>query len=239
MSTILVIDSAETFARYVELVVGRYGCRTTGVKSAAAALELLSGEPVDLVVSQENLPDMEWPEFCRRVKEESTSKSSHGPGVPVIMLSADPEKPGPSECDGVIVAEVRTKPISMGDLIEVLSRYLPLQNKRRTLRASVAMRALMRAGDELVSCQVLNLSEGGVFVLRNEPGEVGESVELVLPLPGVEKPVKVTGKVAYVISRSTGKKPRGIGVQFEGLSAETVQLLNVYLEDHISTILGR
>jgi Tfp pilus assembly protein PilZ len=55
----------------------------------------------------------------------------------------------------------------------------------------------------------------------------------------VEKPVKVTGKVAYVISRSTGKKPRGIGVQFEGLSAETVQLLNVYLEDHISTILGR
>jgi CheY-like chemotaxis protein len=205
MSTILVIDSAETFARYVELVVGRYGCRITGVKSAAAALELLSGEPVDLVVSQEKLPDMEWPEFCRRVKEESTRKGSNGAGVPVIMLSADPDKPGSSECGGVIVAEVRTKPISMGDLIEVLSRYLPLQNKRRTLRASVAMRALIRAGDELVSCQILNLSEGGVFVLRNEPGEVGESVELVLPLPGVGKPVKVTGKVAYVISRSTGK----------------------------------
>jgi uncharacterized protein (TIGR02266 family) len=182
---------------------------------------------------------MEWPEFCRRIKEESTSKGSHNTGVPVIMLSADPDKPGPSECDGVIVAEVRTKPISMGDLIEVLSQYLPLQNKRRTLRASVAMRALIRAGSELVSCQVLNLSEGGVFVLRNEPGEVGDSVELVLPLPGVEEPVKVTGKVAYVISRSTGKKPRGIGVQFEGLSAETVKQLSVYLEEQISTILGR
>ena len=234
MSRILVIDSAETFARYVELVVGRYGCRTTGVKSAAAALDMLSGETIDLVISQEKLPDMEWPEFCRRVREESNRSE-----VPVIMLSADPDKPGPSECNGVVVAEVRTKPISMGDLIEVLSRYLPLKNKRRTLRASVAMRALIRAGGELVSCQVLNLSEGGVFVLRNEPGEVGESVELVLPLPGAEKPVKVTGKVAYVISRSTGKKPRGMGVQFENLSAETAELLSDYLEKQISTILGR
>ena len=132
MSSILVIDSAETFARYIELVVGRYGCRTTGVKSAEAALDMLSGEPIDLVISQEKLPDMEWPEFCRRVREESTSKGSHNPEVPVIMLSADPDKTGPSECNGVVVAEVRTKPISMGDLIEVLSRYLPLQNKRRT-----------------------------------------------------------------------------------------------------------
>lgn len=233
MSTILVIDSAETFARYVELVVGRYGCQTTGVKSAQAALEMLPGGSTDLIISQEKLPDMEWPEFCQRVAEMSDSR------IPVVLLSADPEKPGPRECDGVVVAEVRTKPISMGDLIEVLTRYLPLQNKRRTLRASVAMRALIRVDSDLVSCQVLNLSEGGVFVLRNEPGEVGEDVELVLPLPGVEKPVKVTGKVAYVISRSTTKKPRGIGVEFHDLSAETTALLNSYLEEQISAILGR
>lgn len=233
MSRILVIDSAETFARYVELVVGRYGCQTTGVKSAQAALEMLPDEPVDLIISQEKLPDMEWSEFCDRVRGASGSK------IPVVLLSADPDKPGPSECDGVVVAEVRTKPISMGDLIEVLTRYLPLQNKRRTLRASVAMRALIRVDSDLVSCQVLNLSEGGVFVLRNEPGEVGEEVELVLPLPGVEKPVKVTGKVAYVISRSTAKKPRGIGVEFRDLPAETTALLSNYLEEQVSTILGR
>jgi CheY-like chemotaxis protein/Tfp pilus assembly protein PilZ len=234
MSTILVIDSAETFARYVELVVGRYGCRTTGVKSAAAALERLAGEPMDLVISQENLPDMEWAVFCRRTKEGSASAE-----VPVVVLSADPERQVPGECDGVIVAEVRTKPISMGDLIEVLSRYLPLNNKRRTLRASVALKALMRVGEELVPCQVLNLSEGGVFVLRNEPGEAGEPVELVLPLPGVDTPVKVIGKVAYVISKSTGKKPRGMGVQFEGLTPDKVELLSAYLEEQVSTILGR
>jgi uncharacterized protein (TIGR02266 family) len=155
------------------------------------------------------------------------------------MLSADPDKPGPSECDGIIVAAVRTRPISMGALIEVLSEYLPMQNKRRTLRASVTMRALIRVGSELVSCQVLNLSEGGVFVLRNKPGEVGEKVELVLPLPGEEKPVKVAGKVAYVISKSTGKKPRGMGVQFEELPTKIVKLLNRYLEEQVSTILGR
>jgi CheY-like chemotaxis protein len=234
MASILVIDSAETFARYVELVVGRYGCRTIGVKSAEAALELLSGEPMDLIISQEKLPDMEWPEFCSRVREESSRSE-----VPVIMLSADPDKPGPSECGGVVVAQVRTRPISMGDLIGVLQEHLPLKNKRRTLRASVAMRALIRVGGELVSCQVLNLSEGGVFVLRNEPGEIGDDVELLLPLPGVEMPVKVIGKVAYVISKSTGKKPRGMGVQFEDLPAEITELLHAYLEEQISGILGR
>lgn len=234
MSSILVIDSAETFARYVELVVGRYGCSTTGVKSAEDALEMLSGGPIDLVITQEKLPDMEWPEFCRRAREESNRSE-----VPVIMLSADPDKPSPSECDGIVVAAVRTRPISMSALIEVLSEYLPMQNKRRTLRASVTMRALIRVGSELVSCQVLNLSEGGVFVLRNKPGEVGDDVELLLPLPGIEMPVKVTGKVAYVISKSTGKKPRGMGVQFEDIPAEITELLHAYLEEQISTILGR
>ncbi|MDF1536065.1 MAG: response regulator [bacterium] len=234
MSTILIIDSAETFARYVELVVGRYGCRTIGVKSAQEALKVLSDGAVDLVIAQENLPDMEWPEFCRRIREGSDPSR-----VPVIMLSAEPARTGSSECGGVVVAEVRTKPISIGDLIDVLSEYLPLQNKRRTLRAAVALRALIRIGSELIPCQVLNLSEGGVFVLRNQPGEVGDDVTLILPLPGLEKPVKVAGKVAYVIRKSTEKKPRGMGVQFETVPDETTELLQAYLEDQVATILGR
>ncbi len=234
MSSILVIDSAETFTRYVELVAGRYGCHTTGVNSAEAALKALSDDKVDIVIAQENLPDMEWPEFCRRVQERSSRRK-----VPVVMLCADPGRPRPSECASVVVAEVRIRPISMSDLIGVLQKHLPLQNKRRTLRVPVAMKALIRIEGELVSCQVLNLSEGGVFVFRNEPGKVGDDVELVLPLPGVEIPVKVTGKVAYVIRKSTGKKPPGVGVQFEELPTETTELLRGYLEEQVSSILGR
>lgn len=68
VNRILVIDPADIFIQYVELVVDRYGYDTRGAGSASEALELLSREPFDLVLGQEALPDMEWADFSRKVR---------------------------------------------------------------------------------------------------------------------------------------------------------------------------
>jgi CheY-like chemotaxis protein len=103
MSRILVIDSANVFIQYVELVVSRYGYGIKGVGSAREALDALARERVDLVIAQENLPDMEWSDFCRRVETDSDRA-----GVPVVILSSDPASFDDRGCHGITVAGVRT-----------------------------------------------------------------------------------------------------------------------------------
>lgn len=234
MSRILVIDSANVFIQYVELVVGRYGYGTRGVGSAREALEALGSEKVDLVIAQEDLPDMEWSDFCEKVESESDRA-----GVPIVVLSSDPASFDDRGCQGITIAGVRTRPISMRDLITVIQEHLPYRNKRRGIRAPLAMKAMIREGDEFVPCHVLNLSEGGVFVMRKDPYPTGMSVHLRLTLKDLEVPLEVSGKVVYIVEKARGKKPRGMGIQFDELQTGVREKLHRYLEDHVSALLGR
>jgi len=234
VSRILVIDSANVIIQYVELVVSRYGYKTKGVGSAGEALEALAQERVDLVIAQEKLPDMTWPDFSRKVGTDSDRA-----GVPVVVLSADPANFDDKGCQGITVAGVRTRPISMRELITVIQEHLPYKNKRRGIRVPLPMKAMLRDGEGFLPCQVLNLSEGGVFIMKKEPFPMGREVHLLLSFQDMEAPFEISGKVVYVEEKVKGKHPRGMGIQFGDLEVEIREKLNRYLEIHISTILGR
>jgi len=231
---ILVIDSANIFIQYVELVVSRYGYGTKGVSSAREALEILARERVDLVIAQENLPDMPWADFYDRVDTDSERA-----GVPVVVLSSDPPSFDNKGCEGITVAAVRTRPISMRDLIAVIQKHLPYKNKRRQIRAPLALKAMIGEGDEFVPCRVLNLSEGGVFIMKKTPLPMGRDVHLILSLQDAGTPIEVTGTVVYVVEKARGKHPPGMGIQFKELEPGTRERLYRYLNDHVSSILGK
>ena len=234
MRRILVIDSANIFIQYVDLVVSRYGYGTKGVSSAREALEALAQERVDLVIAQESLPDMSWPDFSRRVETDSDRA-----GVPIVVLSSDPASFDVQGCVEINVAGVRTRPISMRDLIAVIQKHLPYKNKRRGLRAPLAMKAMVREGDEFVPCRVLNLSEGGAFIMKKAPLPMGTDVHLLLSLQDMETPIEVTGKVVYVVEKARGKHPPGMGIQFNELEPGIRERLYQHLDDHVSSILRR
>jgi len=234
MSRILVIDPANIFTHYVDLVVSRYGYGTRGVGSAREALEALARERVDLVISQEKLPDMAWSDFCRRVETDSDRT-----GVPVVILSPDPASFDDRGCQGITVAGVRTRPISMRDLIKVIQENLPYKNKRRQVRAVLAVKAFIREGDVFVPCHALNLSEGGVFVMRKDPLPLGTDVHLRLTFQEMETPLEVSGKVVSVAGKARGRHPHGMGIEFDELDAGTRGELHRYIEDYLATILGR
>lgn len=234
VSRILVIDSANVFIQYVELVVNRYGYRTKGVGSAGEALDALAQERVDLVIAQEKLPDMTWPDFSRKVGTDSDRA-----GVPVVVLSADPANFDDQGCRGITVAGVRTRPISMRELIAVIQEHLPYKNKRRGIRVPLALKAMLQDGEGFVPCQVLNLSEGGAFIMKKDPFPMGREVHLLLSFQDIESPLEVSGKVVYVVEKARGKHPRGMGIQFGELEAGIRDKLYRYLEIHVSSILGR
>lgn len=234
MRLILVIDSAHLFIQYVELVVNRYGYGIKGVHSAREALEALASERIDLVIAQENLPDMVWSDFCRRLHAEPEHT-----GVPVLVLSADPASFDDQGCEGISVVKARTRPVSIRDLVSVIQKYLPYENKRRGIRAPVSVQAAIREGEDFVPCQVLNLSEGGLFIMKKDPYPMGTAVDLRLILRNEEGPLPVTGKVVYVVEKAHSQKPRGMGIKFDELETAVRKKLQLYLERHISSLLGR
>ena len=234
MSRILVIDSANLFIQYVDLAVNRYGYSTTGVASAREAVRLLEKEPFDLVIAQETLPDLSWSEFSGSIKTSNVNVD-----IPVVVLSSEPDAFDDSMCKDINLAKVGTGPVSMSDLLEVIGQYIPFHNRRRGIRASLPIKALIRDGGRSVPCQILNLSEGGVFVMKKKPHPMGAPVELLIALQDTKAPLGVRGKVVYVVETARGKHPRGMGIQFDELKKGVGEKLRLYIDDHIATMLGR
>jgi two-component system cell cycle response regulator len=114
---LLIVDDCRTSLLFQELVLQpRYQVLTA--RDAASALALLEREPIDLILLDLRLPDLDGLEVLRRLRTGST------PRIPVLVVSVQ-GAPGQLEaafalgCDGYL-----TKPASAGDLVAQVERIL-------------------------------------------------------------------------------------------------------------------
>jgi putative two-component system response regulator len=80
--TVLVVDSPESNLDHVRGLLEDDGFRVLTTLSGADALDMLETGPVDLVVLDSRLSDMDGVEFCRRLRGNSRTEP-----IPVFMLS--------------------------------------------------------------------------------------------------------------------------------------------------------
>ena len=229
MKKILVIDPAKTFIKYVELVVKHQGYRIVPAGTASEALAAFEKGDIAMIITADSLPDAGFGDFCHVFREKVNEA-----GVPVLVLSPEDQDEMASQCQEFTFAEVRTKPIAMPELLEVLQEALPISNTRKKVRAPVQLKALMREVGDLKSYHAFNLSEGGVFLVRENPPPVGAEVEVLLPLPGLATPLKVVGKVVSRVDEPAPGSPPGFGIEFLEMEEEAGRMLADYLESHIS-----
>src|ERR671929_2195820 len=69
MANLLIVDDEPGMRQLLSLVFGRAGHRVRAAEDGAKALELLRQEPVDLIISDVKMPDMNGIELLRRVRE--------------------------------------------------------------------------------------------------------------------------------------------------------------------------
>lgn len=83
---------------------------------------------------------------------------------------------------------------------------------------------------------LMDLGLAGVFVERASSLPVGESVEVVFPLPGNEIPVTARGRVAWwhapTAPLTSKSLPPGVGIEFVGLSETDRSRIREYLREH-------
>jgi uncharacterized protein (TIGR02266 family) len=90
-------------------------------------------------------------------------------------------------------------------------------DSRRDRRATLVLPLEYRNAGHLLVSYCTNLSRGGLFLPTPEPLPVGETVALVLRVPGRERPVTLEAKVRWIREADSTRGPAGMGVAFHDI----------------------
>jgi diguanylate cyclase (GGDEF)-like protein len=125
---VLVVDDDAVHSRQLEVILGRWGYRVLTARNGREALRLLAEEgPVQLVVADWMMPEMDGLELCGRIRSDFTD-----PYVYVILVTARDRR------DDIVAGldagadDYLAKPIHHGELrarIRAGERIIDLQNR--------------------------------------------------------------------------------------------------------------
>ena len=116
---ILIVDDNQKTLKLLKAMLAKSGHSIVTSDNAPEALSILSQTPIDLILSDMVMPDMDGAEFCKIVRQEQEHY------IPIIFLSAR------ASVDDVAVGMIAgaddylAKPIKMQELLHTIERYAP------------------------------------------------------------------------------------------------------------------
>jgi DNA-binding NtrC family response regulator len=124
---ILIADDEPLFLQTTAALLSKAGFTCTKAPSGTAALESLSREPFDLVISDLNMPGNLKLELLR----EGRAK---WPEIPVIVVTGAPSLPSAIESVRLGITDYLLKPVKFEDLLSAVKRALAQRARRGDLR---------------------------------------------------------------------------------------------------------
>lgn len=121
------------------------------------------------------------------------------------------------------------RPLQKQRVVSILSAGygLMLRDRRRYFRYGISVPVrLTRSSREHLHCTSINISQNGTALCLTAALKLGESVEIVLAIPGVEGLVSARGTVIW------DDKHGKAGVRFECSSADDEKRLGAWLDAH-------
>lgn len=98
-------------------------------------------------------------------------------------------------------------------------------DRRRSDREDLKIRVDYSAVDAFFSEFTTNVNEGGMFIATETPAPLDSEVALEFRLPGLDQPVSVSGRVAW-LSDGKGESPVGMGIEFHDLAPDARVTIN-------------
>jgi len=112
---VLLAEDDPALKRYLEVVLHRAGYDVVSASDGLEAMKLLLSNPIDIVVTDAVMPNLNGYELCRFVR--SSHQLSH---LPIVLLSAL----DPKNADAEQVNVFLPKPVSPEVLLECLAKLL-------------------------------------------------------------------------------------------------------------------
>lgn len=82
-NTILIVDDEPGFIRILQIVFQRAGYQTRSAPDGIAALQSVERQAPDLIVLDDNMPNLSGADVCRQLKADPTTRH-----IPIMMYSA-------------------------------------------------------------------------------------------------------------------------------------------------------
>ena len=127
--TVLVVDDLPQNVRLLEAILAPRGYRVTSANSGPEALERLAAAPVDLVLLDILMPDMDGYEVCRALRADKATSF-----LPVVMITAS----GEQEKVAAIEAgadDFIAKPFDQAELLARVRSLLRIKHYHDTIEA--------------------------------------------------------------------------------------------------------
>lgn len=122
---IIIVDDHPDLLTLLEAVLGEEGYTIYAVESGHACIEVLDEKPVDMVITDLNMPDMSGFELCEIIKDEYEHLD-----LPVLFLSGLDKEEQAVRAGHHGPDEFLTKPIDADDLIERVHTILQFQSAK-------------------------------------------------------------------------------------------------------------
>lgn len=117
-NTVMVVDDSSSFRTVVTLALKRVGYSVVEASDGRDAVRKLDAQPIDLIVCDVNMPEMDGISFVRHVRGTATHRRT-----PVIMLTTETSDAKKQAGRDVGANAWITKPFQPSKLVEMVGNY--------------------------------------------------------------------------------------------------------------------
>ena len=130
---ILIVDDDQHAVEILTRMLGREGYSCLSASGGVACLETLQKHPVDVILLDVMMPEMDGLQVCERLRQDENLRA-----IPVILLTAKDDMETRSQGMSLGVSEYLTKPINKRELFTRIEAQLHAREIDRQLSETVA-----------------------------------------------------------------------------------------------------
>ena len=119
MKTVLAVDDSATMREMVAFVLESAGYRVIEAEDGAKGLERARSTPVDLVITDQNMPNMDGITLVRSLRELREYKT-----IPILLLTTESSDSMKSQGRAAGATGWLVKPFDPATLLEVVQKVL-------------------------------------------------------------------------------------------------------------------
>lgn len=232
MKKIIIADDNKTFLMYLGLLLKRLDFQVMPAENGFEVLRLSKLAGADVILLDVQMTMLDGFAVLRHLKEDKQTSD-----IPVIMLTGDPSSKTMEKCRDLGCFDYLRKPLRVDKLHDSLQKCFFSQRgtNRKYLRASYNSKVVLVCGGSRYELYAETLSEGGIYVRKEEPFPVGSEVVVTCSLGG-KGSVQVKGIVIYTkkLFGDFLKLPPGMAIAFDGIGEEDEMTLRRFVEDVVA-----
>jgi len=119
MKTILIVDDFQTTRKVIINSLAKFGYKTIEDGDGAEALSLLDGRPVDLLITDYNMPKMDGAELI-----ETMRKQSQYAFIPALVLSTEIKGEKKERAENAKITAWIQKPFDLEKFIKIVQKAI-------------------------------------------------------------------------------------------------------------------